>query len=150
MILPDANLLLYAYDAASPHHPRAKKWWELVLSGDEPVGLCAAVVMAFIRLGTHPRVFENPFTVGEASGHIRSWLKQPICDFIIFEEMDFQRSIELLEDAGTGGNLTTDSQLAALALRLKATVYSADTDFARFPKLRWVNPLDGAAHKTKA
>lgn len=141
MILPDANLLLYACDSTSPFHRPARAWLESTLSGKEPVGLCAAVLLAFVRLGTHPRVFQNPLTPEEASAHIQSWLERPVSVFLVFEEMDFHCTLGLLREAGTGGNLTTDAQIAALALRTKATVHSSDTDFGRFPGLGWVNPL---------
>ena len=77
MIVPDANLLLYAYDSESPFHRAAARWWAGRLSTVEPVGLCPVVVFAFLRLSTHPKVFEHPFTVAEASRHIASWLARP-------------------------------------------------------------------------
>ena len=60
MIIPDANLLQYAYDEASPFHLRAKSWWSTCLSGPEPVRLVAVVLFAFTRIGTSPKVFETP------------------------------------------------------------------------------------------
>jgi hypothetical protein len=141
MIVPDANLLLYAYDEAGPFHSKSKAWWSACLSGNEPVGLCAAVVFAFVRIGTSARAFAEPFTVDEATGHAEDWLKQPVAQILELDADDIHKAFQLLRGAGTGGNLTTDAQIAALALRYGATVHTADSDFARFPQVRWLNPL---------
>lgn len=143
MILPDANLLLYAYDADSPFHPQAAQWWSSLLSGSEPVGLCPVVVFAFLRLSTHGRVFDEPLTVKEARGHIRSWLERPNVRLLVAGPDHVNSVGDLLEVAGTGGNLVTDAQIAALALEFKATVHTADTDFSRFNGVSWENPLVG-------
>lgn len=141
MILPDANLLLYAHDTASPFHGRAKVWWENCLSGSEPVGLCTVVLFAFVRIGTSRRAFLRPLTIGEAAQYVREWLERAITHVVATETDDVVRALELLEAAGSGGNLTTDAQLAALAIRHRATVHTADTDFQRFPEVKWVNPI---------
>lgn len=141
MILPDANLLLYAYDAASPFHDKARRWWENCLSGTEPVGLSPVVLFAFVRIGTHPRAYENPMSVRTAGNHVAAWLRRRVCQFILMEEADLAQAIELLHAAGAGGDLTTDAQIAAIALRLDATVHTADTDFNRFEGIRLFNPL---------
>ena len=141
MIVPDANLLLYAYDAAGPLHSKSKSWWTACLSGTEPVGLCPAVIFAFVRIGTNARAFAEPLTVDEASGHVEAWLKQPVAQILELDADDIQKALELLRGAGTAGNLTTDAQIAAISLRYSAVVYTADSDFARFPDVRWLNPL---------
>ncbi|MDA1085791.1 MAG: PIN domain-containing protein [Verrucomicrobia bacterium] len=141
MIIPDANLLLYAYDEASPFHPRAKQWWSASLAGAEPVGLVAVVLFAFIRIGTSGKVFENPLTITEAAGHVRSWLQTPMAELLSVSRSDVEQALEWLSEAGVGGNLTTDAQIAAVAKRCRAEVHSADTDFMRFRGVRWKNPL---------
>ena len=141
MIVPDANLLLYAYDAASPFHSKAAAWWSSCLSGSEPIGLCPAVTFAFVRIGTSRKAFAEPLTIGEASAHVESWLKQPMVQVLELDAAEVIKALELLRTAGTGGNLTTDAQLAAVCLRHRAVVHTADSDFARFPKIRWRNPL---------
>lgn len=140
MIIPDANLLLYAYDEKSPFHPQAKLWWESLLSGDEEIGLCSVVIFAFVRIATHARVFENPLHIGEAVEIVRSWLDASPVRLIEPNAEDCLRSLQLLETVGSGGNLTTDAQIAAISERLKAAIHTADTDFARFG-VRWNNPL---------
>lgn len=144
MIVPDANLLLYAYDAASPFHSRAASWWSDCLSGAEPVGLCPAVIYAFVRIGTSPRAFASPLTVGEAARHVESWFETPGAQLLGTDLTDIRVSLDLLRKAGAGGNLTTDAQLAAVASRTGGVVHTADVDFARFAGVRWQNPLTEA------
>ena len=141
MILPDVNLLLYAYDESSPFHARAKAWCEGLMNGPEPVILLPAVVFGFVRIATHPRVFLEPMSVAEAAGHVRSWLARRHVRLHEMLAEDVERALRLLEAAGTAGNLTTDAQIAAVALRLDAEVHTADLDFGRFPKVRFRNPL---------
>lgn len=141
MIVPDANLLLYAYDQSSPFHERAAKWWVDRLSSLEPVGLCSVVLFAFVRIGTSRRAFARPLSMDEATGHIRGWLERSVTEFLVTLEADVLQALAWLESAGAGGNLTTDARIAALAHRYRATVHTADTDFGRFPGVRWHNPL---------
>lgn len=141
MILPDANLLLYAYDEESPFHPQAVRWCERVLGGPEEVIFLPAVLFGFVRISTHAQVFQNPLSVAEADKHVRSWLS---CGHVRVMDMlaeDVHMALTLLKTAGTAGNLTTDAQIAAMALRLDAEVHTADLDFGRFAKVRFLNPL---------
>lgn len=142
MILPDANLLLYAYDEACPFHQKAKAWWEGLLSESETVGLCPCVVFAFIRISTNPRAYENPLSIDEATNIAREWMRADCVRFLEFTAEDSEGAMRLLQQAGSGGNLTTDAQIAATAQRLHASVHTADTDFARLA-VDWRNPLEG-------
>ena len=141
MILPDANLLLYAYDQSSPFHSKAAAWFQNIMSRPGPVILLPAVVFGFVRISTHPRIFTSPLSVVEASGHVRSWLgrKQVRLHDMLLE--DVNAALSLLDSAGTAGNLTTDAQIAAVALRLDSEVHTADLDFGRFAGVRFSNPL---------
>ena len=141
MILPDANLLLYAYDQSSPFHARAKAWCERIMSGPVPVILLPAVVFGFVRIATHPRVFREPLAVAEAAALVRAWLARRHVQLHEMLAEDVESALRLLESAGTAGNLSTDAQIAAVALRLDAEVQTADLDFGRFPQVRHVNPL---------
>ena len=141
MIIPDANLLLYAYDSTSPWHEKSRNWWESCLSGSETVGLCPAVLFAFVRIGTHPRVFENPMSIDLASRHVGGWLDRSVCRLIRVEPEDVASALNLLTGLGVGGDLTTDAQIAAAALRLDAKIHTMDTDFLRFPGVRAVFPM---------
>lgn len=141
MILPDVNLLLYAYDASSPFHRKASEWLTETLLGPESVGFCVPVVFAFVRISTSTRAFKDPLTIEEAATDVADWLDQPNAQFVEMQLIDLRQALALLRSAGTGGNLTTDAQVAALALRLRAVVHTTDTDYARFRDLRWHNPL---------
>ena len=141
MIVPDANLLLYAYDESSPFHEPAKAWCEEVMSGPSPLTLLPAVVFGFVRIATHPRVFKDPFSVSDAADRVRSWLAMRHVQLHEMLPEDVACALGLLEAAGTAGNLTSDAQIAAVALRLDAEVHTADLDFGRFPKVRFLNPL---------
>ena len=145
MIIPDINLLLYAYDSDSPFHAKAAAWWQDCLSGTEPVRLPQVVVFGFVRIATNARVFQNPMTPAEASGHVRSWLSQPFAQILEPGPDHTNQVLNLLEKLGTAGNLVTDAQIAALALEHGAVLHTADTDFLRFPGLRWFNPITRAA-----
>ena len=141
MIVPDANLLLYAYDEASPFHSRAKAWWSECLSGPESVGLVAVVLLAFIRIGTNSKVFEMPLSVAEATRHVQEWLDAPPTELLVVTRADVDQVLTWLSEAGASGNLTTDAQIAAVAKRCRAYVHTADTDFVRFRGVHWKNPL---------
>jgi uncharacterized protein len=141
MILIDANLLIYAIDSASPHHPVARRWLEKILSGTETVGLAWSVILAFLRIVTHPAVMHRPLSPEDALGYVDSWLQQPYVHAIVPGDKHWFLLRDLLHSTGTAGNLTSDSHLAALALEHDCTVYSADHDFGRFPGVRQVNPL---------
>ncbi len=141
MILPDANLLLYACDQSSPFHHKAVVWFESIMNGTQPVILLPPVVFAFVRISTHPRIFTDPLSVGEASAHVRSWLARRQVRLHDMLPEDVETALELLQAAGTAGNLTTDAQIAAVSRRLDAEVHTADLDFGRFADVRFSNPL---------
>lgn len=144
MIIPDINLLLYAYDASSPFHSRAVVWWQACLSGNEPVGLLPVVALGFVRVGTNVRAFQHPMTPAEAAGHVRSWLAQSCVELLDPGSAHLERVLRLLEGLGTAGNLVTDAQIATATLDRGAILHTADADFIRFGELRWFNPITGA------
>lgn len=145
MIVPDLNLLLYAYDTDSPFHKKASDWWQECLSGEEMVGLPTIVVFGFVRIVTNLRVFEHPMTAGEAAQHVRSWLARPLAQILEPGRNHVEDVLRSLESLGTAGNLVTDGQIAAIAIEYNAVLHTNDTDFQRFDGLRWINPLTGAA-----
>ena len=142
MKLVDANLLLYAYDDRSPHHVEAKRWLEDVLSGTETVAFAWVVLLAFLRLTTNPRVFERPLDAREALDIVDGWLAAGPATVVHPTALHATHVRALLEPLGTAGNITTDAHLAALAIEHQGELCSCDGDFARFPGLRWRNPLD--------
>jgi toxin-antitoxin system PIN domain toxin len=141
MIVPDANRLPDAYDAQSPFHQAASRWWAALLSGVKPVGLCPVVVLAFLRLSTHGKVFEHPLTMNEACERIASWLARPNVRLLVAGPSHVEAVCGLLTKAGTAGHLVTAAQIAAVALECGASVHTADTGFARLTGVSWENPL---------
>jgi toxin-antitoxin system PIN domain toxin len=142
VILIDANILLHAYHPRSEHNERARSWLEATLSGPEPVRLAWWTILAFLRVTTSPRVFEQPLSMAEAEEPVASWLALPaVC---ALEPGDRYWGIlrGLLRAAQVSGPLVMDAALAALALEHGTTLYSTDRDFARFPGLRVINPLE--------
>jgi hypothetical protein len=144
MILPDVNLLVYAYDATSRHHHRARPWWESQLNGSQMIGLSWVALLGFIRLLTNPRIYRNPYSPPEILAIVGTWLEQPQVKIIHPSEHHFTRLAALIEQIGTAGNLTTDAHLAALAIDRGLILQTTDADFARFPGLKWKNPLKTA------
>jgi toxin-antitoxin system PIN domain toxin len=141
VIVPDVNLLIYAYDAVSRHHAAARRWWTACLNGRERVGIPPVVAFGFIRLVTHPRVFHSPMSARSAAAVVRDWLDSPSGSLLLPGPRHVELALAWLERLGTAGNLTTDVQLAAHVQESEAVLHTADTDFARFPGLRWLNPL---------
>ncbi|MGD0199986.1 MAG: type II toxin-antitoxin system VapC family toxin [Bryobacteraceae bacterium] len=141
MILLDANLLIYAVNEDAPSHRKAKSWLESALSGPDTVGLAWNVLVAFLRLTTRPGLFRRPLPLETAFELIASWLDHPSATVVHAGPRHLRILRELLLPMGTGGNLTSDAHLAALAIEHGAELCSSDTDFARFPGLKWRNPL---------
>ncbi len=141
MIVVDANLLIYAVDADSPHHGAARRWLEETLSGSTRVGLAWVALLAFLRVTTHPAAVRRPLTVERALAYVDGWLAQPFVEPVAPGEGHWPLLRTLLAATGTAGNLTSDAHLAALALERGAAVCSTDHDFRRFPGLRHVDPL---------
>lgn len=145
MIVPDVNLLVYAYNSEAPRHAEARRWWEACLSGSTSVGLSWATLTGYIRVMTSRAVLLRPLDPAEAIGHVREWLHQPQALVLV----PGPRHLDLLETlvtaTGAAGRLTTDLHIAALAMENQAELHSDDTDFARFPGLRWHDPLADSA-----
>ena len=141
MIVPDVNLLVYAYNADAPRHDAARVWVQEAMNGAEAVGLPWAVVCGFICITTHPRVFLEPLRPIEAVGHVRQWLSCPAVDVLDPGPRHLQIMEDLLDQAGSAGSLTTDIHVAAIAIEYQCALASSDVDFGRFSGLKWVNPL---------
>jgi uncharacterized protein len=144
MILPDVNLLLYAHNPHAPNHNKALHWWNQCLQGHEGVALAWVVILGFVRITTHPRVFERPMTAEAAVGRVEEWLSLPHIHLVHPAQNHFQSWSTLLKQLGTAGNLTTDAHLAALAIERGLILQTTDADFARFAGLKWNNPLSAA------
>lgn len=141
MILVDANLLIHAYNRDSSVHQPAREWLREVLSGAGPVGLSWHGIVAFVRVTTHPRVFARPLSIAQAVAPVNAWLEQPCVTLLEPGAGHWPILRDLLRDGQARGALATDAHLAALAMEHGATLCTTDRDFARFPGLRWQNPL---------
>jgi uncharacterized protein len=111
------------------------------LNGREEVALGLPVLFGFVRIASNPRVFETPLPVTRATARVRTWLEGPYVHVLHPGPRHLELAFGLLDDLGSAGNLTTDVQIAALAIEHQAELHSTDHDFARFPGLRWRNPL---------
>jgi uncharacterized protein len=140
VLVVDANVLVHAVNTASREHAIARSWLESALAGDETVGLAWTVILAFLRLTTHPSVFSRPLSLSEAALAVESWLASPVAVTPEPSGRHLALLRGLLEEAGTAGNLVGDAHLAALAVEHGATVVSFDRDFARFEGVRLLRP----------
>lgn len=140
MILPDLNVLVHAHNSDSPVHDRARTWWDECLAGTEGIGLAWVVILGLIRISTHRKILLRPLPVETILERINSWLQLPHVHVPQPSDRHFDGLRRNLERIGTAGNLTTDAHLATLAQERGYVLYTTDSDFARFDRLRWVNP----------
>ncbi len=141
MIVLDANILLYAYDSLSPDHAKARGWVETTLSSDQPVGLPWQTAAAFLRITTNPRIPGQRLTLEEAVGVVDQWFEQPNVRLLAPGDGHWSVFRQMAIDGQARGPLITDAQLAALTIEYGGVLHTTDRDFARFPGLRWTNPL---------
>jgi toxin-antitoxin system PIN domain toxin len=141
-MLVDGNILLFAVDARSPSHTRAKEWLTEQLNGVRRVAFPWLSLAAFVRISTNPRASDQPLTPAEAWAHVEEWLASDPA--WIPDPTDHHARVlgHLVTKYELRGNLVTDAQVAALAIEHGLTIFSADTDFARFSEIRWVDPLN--------
>ena len=142
MILVDANLLLYAYQPRAPQHPASRQWFEAAMQGTELVRFAWLTIWAFVRISTHPRVFDQPLSANEAAAAIDSWLAQPHAGILEPGDRHWGIVRGSMADGQVSGPLVMDAVLAAIAIEHGATLCTTDRDFARFDGLRWTNPLE--------
>jgi toxin-antitoxin system PIN domain toxin len=141
VILLDANLLLYAYDADAREHNRARSWLERRLSGEEKVGFSWITILAFLRIATSRRYESIPMTTAEASSIVDGWMEAPNVALLSPTEQHWAILSDLLPKSQARGPLIMDAHLAALAIEHGATLCTNDRDFLRFPGLKVEFPL---------
>jgi hypothetical protein len=141
VIVIDANLLIYSYDAASAHHLKSSAWLEEALSSGEPVGLSWPTVSAFLRVVTNRRLPGKRVDLREAVDAVQEWLQQPNVRILVPGDGHWPALRRMILEGGASGPLISDAQLAALTIEYGGVLHTADRDFARFPGLRWKNPL---------
>lgn len=144
MIIVDANLLLHANDPTSPHRAAARAWLVTAFAGPELVCFAWLTLWAFIRVASNPRLFEQPLSASEAASHVRSWLSRPTVAVLGPGERHWDILQSVIKTGQANGPLVSDAALAAIAIEHGATLCTTDRDFARFPGLKWQNPLEPA------
>jgi toxin-antitoxin system PIN domain toxin len=141
MIVLDANILLYAYDSGSAHHAKARAWVEREFSGSQTIGLPWQTVTAFVRIMTNLRLPGERFSIGEVVAVVDGWLDQPNIRLIAPGEDRWPLFRQMLVEGQAAGPLASDAHLAALTIEYGGVLHTTDRNFARFPALRWKNPL---------
>jgi toxin-antitoxin system PIN domain toxin len=141
MIVLDAHLLIFAYNSGSAHHTKARAWLEKTLSEIEVVGLPWQAVSAFLRVMTNRRLPGEHFSVEEAAGMIDLWLAHPNVQVLAPGDNYWRLFRRMIVEGRASGPLVSDAEIAALTIEYGGVLYTADRDFARFPGLRWKNPL---------
>ncbi len=140
-VLVDANILLYAYDAGSPHHRLAREWLEQQISSGEPVKLALVTILAFIRIASDSRVFEIPLDVRETCRIVESWLSSANVQMLQPGPRSWQTLAAICVEGQARGTLVMDAHLAALAKEHGVVIATADKGFRRFQGVRTTNPL---------
>ena len=141
MVAFDANLPIYAYDADSPHQRTAGAWFDATLASGVEIGIPFPSILAFIRISTHPTLLRRPASVADALAVVDSWLARPNTRILSPGPNHWAIFRNLYTESKATGKVSTDIHIAALAIEHSATLYTAERDFARFPGLRWINPL---------
>lgn len=140
-IIVDGNLALWAHHPSFSEHDAANTWWNATLSEVPFVGIPWPTVIAFLRVSTHPRALERPVAIADAWSAVVGWLERPNVHTPVPGERHASILGDLLLRAHAAGDHTSDAHLAALAIEWGLELCSADRDFARYPGLRWRDPL---------
>jgi uncharacterized protein len=141
VIVIDANLLIYAYDRASSDHKKSLAWLEDVLSEAEAVGLPWQSISAFLQVITNRRLAGARATVEQAVQIAEEWLQQPNVQMLVPGDQHWSVLRRMILEGRASGPLVSDAQIAALTIEYGGVLHTTDRDFARFPGLRWKNPL---------
>lgn len=141
MIVLDANLLIYSYNSGSAVHRQARAWLETTLSSSEIVGLPWQVISAFLRVMTNPRLPSERFSLTQGAQIVDLWLARPNVQTLTAGDHYWPLFRRMVVEGQAAGALVSDAEIAALTIEYGGVLYTADRDFARFPGLRWMNPL---------
>jgi uncharacterized protein len=141
VILPDVNVLLYAFRSDAEDHAAHLTWLEDVLNGETAYGMSPQVLASVIRIATHPRIYARPSRFADALAFVSAVLNQPHCQIIQPGSRHWNIFTRLCHSANAYGNLVQDAWLAALAIESGCEWITHDRDFARFEGLQWRVPL---------
>jgi toxin-antitoxin system PIN domain toxin len=142
MLLPDVNVLVYAHREDAPNHGAYRAWLEATINSDQAYGIADIVLSGFLRVVTHPRVFNPPSTIKQAIAFARDVRNQPNCVIVRPGPRHWTIFEELCEATNVKGNLVPDAYLAALAIESGSEWITTDRDYSRFPGLSWRHPLN--------
>ncbi len=145
MILTDVNVLVYAHRQDTPNHDAYRGWLEVVIKGDQAYGMADLVLSGFIRVVTHPRVFNPPSTLAQALAFASEVRHQPNCVLVQPGPRHWTIFENLCRVANAKGNLIPDAYLAALAIESGSEWITTDRDYSRFPRLSWRHPLEDSS-----
>lgn len=137
MILPDVNVLIYAFRSDASHHSISKTWLDAVIDGDARFGVSPLALSGLVRITTNRRVYQEPSSIEDALGFCEDLLGQPHCQIIEPSDRHWMIFHHLCIDANSSGPHVTDAWFAALAIEHGCTWITYDRDFARFPGLDW-------------
>lgn len=142
MILIDINVLVYGFRADAPNHNRYLNWWKERAASEQPFGVVDLALSGFLRIVTHPRIFDPPSPLEDAVRFVEAIKGLPNCVEIRPGAHHWDILIKLCRAANARGNLIPDAYLAALAIESGGEWITTDRDYARFPGLRWRHPLE--------
>ena len=140
MILPDVNVLIYAFRSDSVDHPRYKAWLEGVVNGPQAYGIAPQVLAALVRITTHPKIYAKPSRASEAFAFSRTLLAQSNANLVVPGQRHWSIFEELCLSTRASGNLVQDAWFAALAIESGCEWITTDRDFARFEGLKARTP----------
>ena len=142
MLLPDVNVLIYAHrEDSTVDHPRYADWLVSLATGPEPFALSVLALSGLVRITTNPRVFRRPSTLDEVFGFIEQLVQRPTARLVAPGPEHLALFEQLCRDSGAAGKLVADAQHAAVAIENGCTMVTTDSDYDRFPGLRWHHPL---------
>jgi len=141
MVLLDVNILVYAYREDSPRHGDVRPWLDEVINGNAAFGVSELVLSGFLRIVTHPRVFDPPTPIAQAIEFVRALREQPHCLIVKPGDRHWDIFLGLCLDVHAKGNVVPDAYLAALAIESGSEWVTTDRDFARFAGLTWRYPV---------
>ena len=142
MIVPDVNVLVYAYHRDAAKHERYAEWLADVVAGQEELGLVEAALTGFLRVVTHPRIYADPAPSTEALVFVATLRGGRQARTLAATEATWQHFADIAAaDRQVRGVLVPDAWLAAMARSHGGRLATADRGFARFPGLRWFDPV---------
>lgn len=142
MLMPDVNVLIYAFDRTAPGHSAYRAWLQDLINSNQTFAMSSLVLSGFIRIVTHPRILNIPATLDIALSFTERILSSPFCIIVSPGPRHWGLFTQLCREGNARGSLVTDAYLAALAIETGCEWITTDRDFSRFPGLKWRHPLD--------